>query len=366
MRCRRVYRPIQNHIALYHGPNPMTPNNNQSTDWLDYVRAFATCSVVLLHVAAFVLVSSKITLASWWTANVYDSAMRACVPLFLMLTGALVVPQKYELLVYLKKRLIRIILPFLFWNAVYDAYKYYVELPAGAIQGLSGHINWLYATFQKGAMYHFWYIYMCVGIYLFIPVISPWLRNTDKYEIIYFLCIWIFTLFESYPFFNFYAPKIELQYFSGYLGYVVLGYFIATQPSEKQIFKGLAITAVLLGFLLTAFGVYYFSIKNHQLTETAYGNLTPNVLLMAAGIFYLVKQASWPPVSGIVKLICRNNYTIYLAHVLVLLLLQRAGINAFIINPILGIPLVTLLCLGITICLAWGLNKSPFGKYIGG
>ena len=49
-------------------------------------------------------------------------------------------------------------------------------------------------------------------------------------------------------------------------------------------------------------------------------------MLMAAGIFCLFRHATLPPLTGVFKVICRNSYTIYLAHPLILVLFYKCGI----------------------------------------
>ncbi|MDH7564825.1 MAG: acyltransferase family protein [Candidatus Bathyarchaeota archaeon] len=95
---------------------------------VDLIRAYAMVLVLVLHAAtepvqiADLMSPEGVTL--WWTTNIYDSIARPAVPLFVMLSGALLLqPAKLgePLRVFFKKRLNRIGLPFLFWGAAYFA-----------------------------------------------------------------------------------------------------------------------------------------------------------------------------------------------------------------------------------------------------
>src|SRR5689334_17216456 len=79
------------------------------TAWVHAIRALAISMVVFLHVAAepFYL-GAKLGTYDWWVANVYDSSVRICVPLFFMLTGHLLLRSTDPVGVFYRKRARRI------------------------------------------------------------------------------------------------------------------------------------------------------------------------------------------------------------------------------------------------------------------
>jgi surface polysaccharide O-acyltransferase-like enzyme len=89
--------------------------------YLDQLRALAIIAVVLIHVSLFYFVSSRIDIHSfnWFVSNVFYSMCRFCVPIFLMLSGILLLNKDYNFIEFIKKRYKRVILPFLFWSIVY-------------------------------------------------------------------------------------------------------------------------------------------------------------------------------------------------------------------------------------------------------
>ena len=94
---------------------------------VDVIRTVAITLVILLHAATREIIPINNIMSTslavrWWSTTVYNSIAEPCVPLFVMLTGALLLqPYKVEepLRVFFKKRLWRIGLPFLFWGLVY-------------------------------------------------------------------------------------------------------------------------------------------------------------------------------------------------------------------------------------------------------
>src|SRR3546814_17201773 len=72
--------------------------------------------VVILHVAATRFGTFD---DQWWASNFYDSLARSCVPLFLMITGVLLLGKQESLPAFLSKRFARILPPLLFWSLFY-------------------------------------------------------------------------------------------------------------------------------------------------------------------------------------------------------------------------------------------------------
>nr|HRZ98412.1 acyltransferase family protein [Paludibacter sp.] len=74
-------------------------------EWADNLRFFATISVIILHVASTALYFfNKIPLSHWLIADLTDSAMRFCVPLFLMISGGLLLRENHKPIEFFKKR----------------------------------------------------------------------------------------------------------------------------------------------------------------------------------------------------------------------------------------------------------------------
>src|SRR6267154_32982 len=101
----------------------MSVTKPQNLDWINSLRLIALVAVIVLHTAAIPLEQyGKIPLNDWLTADLYNALVRFAVPVFVMITGALLLHREYELGDFLKKRLGRIFTPFLFWSLVYIAY----------------------------------------------------------------------------------------------------------------------------------------------------------------------------------------------------------------------------------------------------
>src|ERR1700748_2984293 len=106
----------------------MTTAKAQTFDWINSLRLIALFAVIVLHTAAVPLGQyGHIPLNTWLTADFYNALVRFAVPVFVMITGALLLHRQYELGDFLKKRLGRVLVPFLFWSLVYIGYSWYNE-----------------------------------------------------------------------------------------------------------------------------------------------------------------------------------------------------------------------------------------------
>jgi len=329
----------------------LQPRNDMS--WLNDLRIVSTFAVILVHV------SLKARISFMSVDLLYGSWARFCVPVFIMLTGTLILPKKYELIDFLKRRVIRIIIPFVFWSIIYSILK--VNLEKNLVpNNFLGKVIWIGEQLITGSSFHLWYVYMIIGIYLFIPIISKYIQNCTETEILYFLIIWLLTLFYDSPF--------DLSYFSGYIGLVILGYYLSIKSFRHGLIIG--ILSFTIGFLITVLGTYFLSFKSGIFQEKYYSYLSPNIVLMSIGIFFIFKYfkfGSNNTTERIKKFLNQYSYGIYLVHILTLHALEKVGLKWDVLNPWIGVPILTFVCLFCSAIIIYIINKIPVvGKFISG
>ncbi len=345
-------------------------NINKNFEWIDSLRVLATFSAIILHVSAELLPQfGSISDFDWWIGNIYDSSLRFCVPIFLMITGALILSKTYESTgEYLRKRVLRIVFPFLFWSLIYIALALFDEFNHGKQMNFIATLKFIFSKLKGGASFHLWYIYLVIGLYLFFPIIGRWISKSNKYEIKYFLGIWLLTIVLQIPFLTKITPKINLTYFSGYIGFPILGYYLSNYTFEFKAKKVIYILIITAGILITIFGTFFISKYQNNFDDLFYEYLTPNVLIVSVGIFLLFKDfvKFGAKTTNIVLFFSKYSYGTYLIHVLVLWALAKFSISYAFVNPIIGIPITSVLCFVVSTFIIFGINKLPFGKYISG
>lgn len=340
---------------------------SEKKEWINYLRVIATVSVIFLHVSAEIpTLYKKIPDDIWWIGNFFDSAVRFCVPLFLMISGALLLGKKINTTDFLKKRIWRVLLPFLFWSLIYIALNVVFKLYTGEKINV---LEYVFNQLHYGSANHLWFVYMILGVYLFVPIINSWIVNSETNDLLYYLLIWVLTLIIALPFKTVLGFNIDLYYFSGYLGYLILGYYLSKYDFNQFRFINISIFILfIIGFLITFFGTYLLTKEISVFNGSFYEYLTPNVLFMSIAVFVFGKNLIIKNVLllKIIYLINKYSYGIFLIHILILILLRKINIYWNLLHPCFSIPLIVMICLPISLIIIYLINKLPYGKYISG
>ncbi len=314
----------------------------------------------------------------WVTVDFYQSIGRIGVPLFLMLTGVLLLqPSQFNesLKVFFKKRWDRIGLPVIFAGLVYFVWFFGVQqqpLTAGAVvQGV-----------LTGPYYQFWYIYLLIGLYLLTPLIRVLMAHASLNIVKYALILW-FASASIMPLIHLVTPFYlddNVLTFTGYAGYFILGAFLLTVKTTRR----------RLLWLLIGLGVALTAINTYAIAATVGGKemfffqqyLSPTLILAAAPLFLLLITLQNPQATTTVekqkpsktrKLIAsisQNSLPIFLFHVIVLESVQNGylglAINGNVINSVIGVPIMTVIVLFLTLGVILALKQIPgFKKLLG-
>ena len=341
------------------------------------IRTLAIILVILLHAANTTLKASSVPESYWWTAVVYKSLALPCVPLFVMLSGALLLKRTKldePIRVFIKKRVSRLGLPIVFWSAVYLAWAFFVSQTPVTWENIERGI--LYSLFG-GAYYHFWFIYLIVGIYLITPILRVIIAHGNIRVIRYLCLLWFVSVAV--------VPLIELAtghtlnplafVISGWEGYFIFGSYLKRVKVQSSILYGL----LILGFVWTIFGTWLmnYPLSAMQRNNFFFDYLTANVIISSIALFLILLRfhRDWPGsnhaiASRIVQAISRNTLPIFLFHVIILESFERGffgfTLSFTTLHPIIEIPLITVLTLFITLGLVLLMRKVPLlNKMIG-
>ncbi len=352
--------------------------------WADRLRNWATFLVVAIHVSAPVAQeNTAYNSSAWWAGNIWDSLGRPAVPLFVMLSGYLLLGKDYALSYFLQRRFARVVIPSLFWMLVYSYYNHVANgAPAtwaDAIRGLiSGPVH-----------YHLWFVYLIVGLYITYPVLVPWVRTAGKQDYAYFFVVcmvgtWVYKVLVW--FFDV-EIGVYFEFFTNQAGYFVLGYYLghvsATSVADKKqaaatLVANDALSAtevackaslatkaacktssatkvadtVRRAWLLIVFGTALTAIGTWWASRT-YGNvfhgffydyLTPGVTISAIGWFLLARHA-WDGrrLTAFEEALSSASFGMYFVHVLVMDWWSEAGYWQTKGHPALWIPVVTIM-----------------------
>lgn len=347
----------------------MDPKRGDISFPVDLIRTVAITLAILLHAATepheIVDIMSREEILRWLASNFYNSIARPAIPLFLMLTGALLLqPSKTHepLKVFFKKRWHRIGLPFIFWGAAYFAWRFFVN--GETLNGTS-----ILQGILTGPYTHFWYLYLLVGLYILTPILRIVVNYSGKRLLRYLLVVWFVgtAIIPLISLFGEYTLNANVFLLTGWIGYYVLGAYLSSVRWRTSILRLL----LIMGYLLTFIGSYLIvAIIGEGQSQFFYNSFSFTVIIASVALFQLLSVvpiksiAGFPLASRLVQEISRNTLPIYLFHVMIMETLQRGylgfKISLTTMDPFVEIPLITLVTLFISLGIIIPLKKIPY------
>ena len=163
------------------------------------MRAIACFMVIIAHSCEFFFIDGDNigirNMEDGFWVSVIDSAFRCSVPLFVMISSYLLVPVRSGVTTFIKRRMVRVVITFIIWSILYAV------LPNiwGGMQAPDVKNSLLHLAYNfNDASGHMWFVYMIIGLYLFMPIISPWLEKVNKKIELCFLLLWVISSFFPY------------------------------------------------------------------------------------------------------------------------------------------------------------------------
>lgn len=285
-----------------------------------------------------------------------------CIGLFLMISGALLLPVKTDALMFIKRRLGKIVVPTLLWSIVYIFICNFKHSGVKAFIGIL--LDW------EGHPV-LWYMYVLIGLYLLAPIISGWLDKCSRKELKFYLYIWAITLF--YPIINLYietnnTPEGILYYFTGYVGYYTLGFYIRKYGGGMNTNKWICISLFLF-VLPILYKVLHWEFPQSDL----FGYLSPVTAIITLTWFLVLDRLMTLALKKkkFSERLLKNLTTIanltfggYLIHIFVLLKIVNkyilTGVESYIPHSLLA----WLLTVIISIAMCYLISLLPYSKYI--
>lgn len=332
----------------------MTFMEKQREIWIDWLRVIACFLVMMTHSNEPFYLGGEGSLIltkadALWVA-VLNVLPRASVALFVVASSYLQFPLHYSAGEFFRRRAVRILIPFFIWTVVY---AFVWGEPVQNFKDLLLNFNY--------AAGHLWFVYMLIGLYLIMPILSPWAEKVGKKELLVYLGIWLFTTIiplirqwvggaapviygpsgipnaAKYPLWgeaswNTYGV---FYYLSGFIGYMLLGLYFRKFVGELSWKKTLAITLPVFfgGFAICSLGFLsrvwadchgIFPVEGPvglaALWEGPWLNDTFGVALMTIGWILVLRKIKGEGsfYKNVLLPVSKASYGMYLCHMLLL------------------------------------------------
>ena len=341
--------------------------NKKRLIYLDILNIIAILCVIAMHCNG--VVHSYSTQRWWRTSLIVECVAYFAVPLFLMISGAnlFAYRKKYDTKTFFKKRFCKVLIPFIFWAFVMFIWKNYIEEISLANMNFLDLIS---AFFQSKEEYTYYFLFLILGIYLTLPILSN--LADDKYRKSLWYAVAVYFLFNAIlpnilgTVGVYYNTDLGIA-ITGYMMYVILGYLLSTGEVDKKyriIIYVSAIVAVLYRYFMTLI----FSNQIGKIDNRTWGYTQFHVYILTSAIFLFVKnlrlddKINSEKIKNIISKISSCSFGIYLIHLIVRFYICKV----FNINILswewraLGFILVYIVSLGIV----YLLKKIPIVRKI--
>lgn len=360
--------------------------------FIDYIRVVACFMVMLVHASENFYGADSSGLAGnvsmlaneenrFWVAFWDGGVSRTAVPLFMIVSAFLLLPMKQgeTMTTFYRRRFMRILPPFVCFMLLYT----FLPLLWGGMtwEQSMNDLKLLLLNFPSMAG-HLWFMYPLIGLYLIIPVLSPWIARASAKEERIFIGLFALSTFTPWLhrfvhaelwgecFWNRYSA---LWYCSGFIGYLVLAHYIRVHIKWARN-KRLAVGSLcfLAGAVFTAWSFWWKGVPGNlietPLLEWAWEFCTPNVLLATFGLFVLFTCIQRQKTPAIIRTLADLSFGMYLMHMFFLAPIASWVIGGDAAHPILpvglAIPVIALLSFVCCAMTAGLLSFLPGSKYV--
>jgi surface polysaccharide O-acyltransferase-like enzyme len=334
-------------------------NRQSGIMWVHLIRLLSIVAVLWVHSTAEIFFyDAPFGSFNWWVADIYDSLVRICVPLFFMISGYLLLGKAEPTSVFLKKRAAKVAIPLLVWSAFYLLWVSFWEY-AHPSHASSMDSDWLkkihdgewlteMVALRKPAYYHLWFLYAIMGLYLITPLLRLLVQKADGSLLRYFVCLFFIgattlTILDANTDTE---SMVQLNLVMGDILYFVLGYLLGNITLSRRLVAIMAAVAPIAG-AVTIIGTYYLTAANHgELQQSMWWESTPNIIAMSVAAFILLRHVSEQcrmvqtrRTAAVIEHLSTASFGIYLIHPLFLYAFGE-GFFGFRLTAVNGNPIV--------------------------
>lgn len=226
-------------------------NTESFSEAIVVLRVFAIFGVVLIHII-WGAISDISQPGIWWTVSLLDALTRTAVPIFVIISGALLLhPAKEESLgSFFIKRFSRVGVPLVGWSVIYIVWTMYWEPSVPLSLQLKKTVVFGLPFF------HLYFLFLISGLYLITPILRTFIHRLEPSLKVYFLVL-TFGIASITSFFDLwyrdywlFGSVVSVTFFLPYLGYYVAGAYLRDIRVPAKYLKWIGI-----GFLVSSWTI---------------------------------------------------------------------------------------------------------------
>ncbi|EKD43775.1 MAG: hypothetical protein ACD_72C00122G0003 [uncultured bacterium] len=342
--------------------------------WADILRILAVFAVIVLHVGFIGFGNIDVRSLDWQILNIFESLVRWCVPVFVMLSGMFLLdPEKnINTKKIFSKYILRVVCALFFWGILYNIYtmwlKYYLD---GTEFSFINVLKIPFKLISGPPWRHLWFLYTITGLYLITPIVRIFTKFAQRKDIEYLLGL--FVIFGTItPVLNHFLKSpinFTLVEFSGYLGYYIAGYYFSKFELSKVV-TSLLYVGMILSIVATAALTSFISVRHISANYFWYGNLLPTTMLISFGLFVFFKKTFLnikvsDKIYQVINYLSECTFGIYLVHWFAISMIDVANIKTVTYSPLLSVPILSVFVFVVSFLAIVTIKKIPvLSKFI--
>jgi len=336
---------------------------HSSIFYIDFLRFIAAIAVIAIHVLGpFRELYGQIPEQQWLAAAGINSLTRWAVPVFMMISGALLLSTEraFNCEYYLGKRVAKVVIPFVGWTLIYAFVGGFMVNDVFTTTWSSTEtIRLIEHSSNDPVWYHLWFFYDFIPLYFVIPFLLPLLKKMSpelsKLLVVVFMILFLMNWLKVESFLQ---QKLVL-----YTGYLILGWYLFNRDNTEQLRSWVILGVAMLVF--NFLGTWEMAIQSGKYSSFFMGYKTLNTAIIGAMIFVVAQTYAHHIKGRLRALICifsKYSLGIYLLHPIILIPIRdlENGFYSFFASNWLAIPILTLLVMISSLVCTMLLAKIPF------
>lgn len=333
----------------------------------DILRILSCFLVIVNHTNSEVFLNMEPCL-TWALSVGYFYFSKIAVPIFIMISGALLFRKEYtyrELFSKILKTL-----------AVLVIFSFYVYVEIG--QNPINLIDFMNSLIEAPVIMSYWYLYLMLGMYMILPFLYKIIHAMKKADWKYFFVVWFFfsgicpilVRYEIIPTITFW---FDLQIMSDFIGYLFVGYYITHMKVSRALLKKMMIACTIVVPCIIAISIMSSLYELHMwnqlylmLDNVYYATTATSSILIFFCIHHYFKDKSFDGFFGkALRGISSTTFGIYVLHMIYFYKLMYVRYDLlYFNNQLVSVILFEIFLFAICSLAAFCLKKVPVFKQI--
>lgn len=368
--------------------------NSKRIFYYDALKALAIVGVIFCHIGTVFAGNMKILNTNEWYFSIFFHFLNyISIPIFVMVSGALLVNKDYKTKIFIKKKFNRIFIPFIFWVIIYilfAAITVYLNLKLGKINHISLDVIIKIILGTSGYARVYWFIWMILVVYISLFIINKIIKNSKIENIdskIFKSILVLFVIYSVIVSLNLFNPMdYTFIYYLSFVGYGILGYYLSKVDFTKYISKKkILISSLILSILSYAIillNIILLTNNTGELTGISHFHILKIILASSMLLFFryldeydgttinsIHNKIKTGKIGKLIISLGVCSFGIYLSHMIFknfYVIYVFHSIKLVEHSPSKWIPFIFILVLLTSWAIIWIMSKIPYIKKVSG